>query len=53
VEGGGGEEFSSQNKHPNYQNKNPKVKCQIRTLFTTLEMTLFMRAATLFTTLHR
>jgi len=51
-----GEKISSQNKLRSYQNKNPEVKCQIRTLFkhySLLQMTLFMRVATLFTTLHR
>jgi len=51
-----GGKISSQNKHCSYQNKNPQVKYQNRTLFmhySLLEMTLFMRTATLFTLLHR
>jgi len=51
-----GGKISSQNKHRSYQNKNLEFKCQIRTLFihySLLQMTLFMRAATLFTALHR
>jgi len=51
-----GKKISSKNKLRSYQNKNPEVKCQIRTLFihySLLQMTLLMCAVTLFTTLHR